>query len=90
MGCCDKTKVSKKSGRLLRNEFIFSEPPYQYCDARVRICHRCHYQIWSRRRLFCQAKMRRAGKVLWADPLAFVPAMAKVPVSLCALHKWPQ
>jgi len=67
---------------------LFAGEKYEFTDGRVRICQSCDRNIWIDRCIFCTLRIRRFGRTIWPDPLAFIPAIARIENEHCSIGKW--
>jgi len=90
MGCCGDTKAGTRQARYIpagHNRRLRSKP-FEFRAGRIRKCRGCDKSYWIGRSLFCIMRLRRVGRSMWPDPLAYVPGFAGVETEKCMLDKW--
>jgi len=85
MGCCGKAVVKHTT---IGHTNLARDRKYEFADDRIRACQKCIKNFWVGRRLFCQFRVRRSGRILWPDPNAYVPALAADEKNECLKNKW--
>lgn len=87
MTCYGKT--TKKGKHIAKNHTnVVQGEKYEFIDGRIRKCQKCSDNFWIRKNLFCLLRLRRAGRTLWPDPNAFVPALAAKEENKCLKGVW--
>lgn len=86
MGCYRKTITKTK--RKAAGHVDSRDEKYEFTDGRIRKCQQCGWNFWIKKNLFCRLRLRRVGRILWPDPLAFVPNIARKEAEHCFMREW--
>ena len=60
---------------------------YEFTDGRIRCCHKCCWQFWIGRKLFCKVFLKNMRN-LWDDPITYIVDRARIENEHCPLKKW--